>query len=321
MLEAKKANGDSYPPATIRNLLSGINRELTKNKIDVAMLDKSDRRFQELHLTLDTISGELHRAGIGVKKESAKVITLEDEDKCWKEGTLGTSSPKTLQHTVFFYLGLYFVLRGVQEQHDMLLSQLQRVPSDYAVYTEDVYYLYTEFISKNNMHKFTDPRSKNKVVRCYAKPGSDRCLVKLLDTYIQLLPADSTHLYMRPRSTFPLEPAYCRQRVGINTIKKFVAEITTALGDDSGYTNHCLRATSVSRMYNAGIPEKMISEKSGHRSIEGLCAYEHTSDELERMAERSIAGEPTGALCDEVKKVKKEPEEHYYLQQVNSYFQ
>lgn len=74
-------------------------------------------------------------------------------------------------------------------------------------------------------------------------------------------------------------------------------------------------------MYNAGIPEKMISEKSGHRSIEGLCAYEHTSDELERMAERSIAGEPTGALCDEVKKVKKEPEEHYYLQQVNSYFQ
>uniref|UniRef100_A0A1X7SQE5 Tyr recombinase domain-containing protein n=1 Tax=Amphimedon queenslandica TaxID=400682 RepID=A0A1X7SQE5_AMPQE len=83
-----------------------------------------------------------------------------------------------------------------------------------------------------------------------------------------------------------------------------------ALEDDSGYTNHCLRATSVSRMYNAGIPERMISEKSGHKSIEGLRAYERTSDELERMAERSIAGEPSGALC-EVKKVKKEPEEHF----------
>uniref|UniRef100_A0A1X7U6E6 Tyr recombinase domain-containing protein n=1 Tax=Amphimedon queenslandica TaxID=400682 RepID=A0A1X7U6E6_AMPQE len=93
------------------------------------------------------------------------------------------------------------------------------------------------------------------------------------------------------------------KRVGINTIKKFVAEITTALGDDSCYTNHYLRARSVSHMYNAGIREKVISKKSGHKSIEGLCAYERISDELEGMAKRSTAGEPSGALC-EVKKVK-----------------
>uniref|UniRef100_A0A1X7T6K0 Uncharacterized protein n=1 Tax=Amphimedon queenslandica TaxID=400682 RepID=A0A1X7T6K0_AMPQE len=33
VLEARKANGDSYPPSTIRNLLSGINRELTKTRL------------------------------------------------------------------------------------------------------------------------------------------------------------------------------------------------------------------------------------------------------------------------------------------------
>uniref|UniRef100_A0A1X7VJD5 Uncharacterized protein n=1 Tax=Amphimedon queenslandica TaxID=400682 RepID=A0A1X7VJD5_AMPQE len=70
VFEARKANCNSYPPSIIRNLLSGINRKLTKSKIDVAILDKSDHHFQELHLTLDSISSELHRAEIGVKKES-----------------------------------------------------------------------------------------------------------------------------------------------------------------------------------------------------------------------------------------------------------
>jgi hypothetical protein len=115
--------------------------------------------------------------GVGVKKDSAKVITLEEEDLCWEKGTLGTTTPRILQHTVFFYLGLYFVLRGVQEQHDLLLSQLERIPPDYTVFTSDVHYIYTEYISKNNLHKFTNPKAKNKTVRCYAKPGSDRCLV------------------------------------------------------------------------------------------------------------------------------------------------
>lgn len=53
---------------------------------------------------------------------------------------------------------------------------------------------------------------------------------------------------------------------------------------------HCLRATAVSRMYNAGIPESMISSKSGHRSVDELRVYEHPSEALERDTEDCIAG-------------------------------
>lgn len=103
VLEVRKSNGDSYPPNSLRNILSGINRKLVSNGVHVKILDKSDNRFRELHLTLDSICSELHRSGLGLKK-SAQVITIEVEDMLWEKGILGFSNPKVLQNTGFFML-------------------------------------------------------------------------------------------------------------------------------------------------------------------------------------------------------------------------
>ena len=42
-------------------------------------------------------------------------------------------------------------------------------------------------------------------------------------------------------------------------------------------TNHSLRATGATQMYNKGAPEKLIQERTGHRSLEALRAYERTN--------------------------------------------
>lgn len=64
--------------------------------------------------TLDSLSSEVHRQGVGVSKNSAKVIDPSHEGIT----ILGEFSPwlffpKVLQRTVFFYVGLNYVLRGV----------------------------------------------------------------------------------------------------------------------------------------------------------------------------------------------------------------
>ena len=164
VLEVRKQNGEHYPPSTLRSILSGLNREFARNKIRFGILDKNDTRFLDLHQTLDTINSQLHREGIGVATKHASVLTIEDEDLCWEKGSLGYSTPTVLQHTVFFYTGMHFVLRGVQEHHDLMVSQLKRVPVETSVYDATVYYQYTEYISKNNLHRFTDHKFKNKVV-------------------------------------------------------------------------------------------------------------------------------------------------------------
>lgn len=50
------------------------------------------------------------------------------------------------------------------------------------------------------------------------------------------------------------------------------------------YTNHSLQATAITRMYKRGVPEKLISDKSGHRSLKGLRSYKRTSSIQEKAA-------------------------------------
>jgi integrase len=35
------------------------------------------------------------------------------------------------------------------------------------------------------------------------------------------------------------------------------------------YTNHSLRATTATRLYQAGVEEQLIMERTGHRSLDG----------------------------------------------------
>ena len=46
---------------------------------------------------------------------------------------------------------------------------------------------------------------------------------------------------------------------------------------DKPVTNHNLRAYGVKKMFAANVPEKLMMERSGHRSIDGLRQYERTS--------------------------------------------
>ena len=79
------------PPTTIHSLLSGLSREMLKNKFRFAVIDRSDVQFRVLHLTLDSVSSELRSAGIGVSKMSTQVLFPELEDLLWENGALGSN--------------------------------------------------------------------------------------------------------------------------------------------------------------------------------------------------------------------------------------
>lgn len=88
------------------------------------------------------------------------------------------------------------------------------------------------------------------------------------------------------------KPVYATQRAGVNKLKEFVSSISAISGVETKYTNHCQHATAMTRTFNKGVPEKIIAKKSGHRSLDGLRAYEHSSVELERAA-GDIVADPT----------------------------
>ena len=95
VLEARKEDGQAYNPATIRSLLSGLNRVMQENGTQFSILNKADPAFRELLLTLDSITSNLHQQGVGATKNSALVISREHENM-WDKGLLGFDNLRSL---------------------------------------------------------------------------------------------------------------------------------------------------------------------------------------------------------------------------------
>ena len=54
-------------------------------------------------------------------------------------------------------------------------------------------------------------------------------------------------------------------------------------------TNHGLRATGASELFAAGVPEKIIKERTGHRFLDALHVYEHSTS-TQHQAVSTILG-------------------------------
>ena len=181
-------------------------------------------------------------------------------------------------------------MRGGQEQRDLSIHQFTRTPPDISIYDENTYYEYTEYISKNNQHRFKDIHSSNKVVKAYANVESCKCVVKILD--LKKLPSEPKAFYLRPVSSIPKDsdkPWFINSPVGINTLNSILSTISQQAGVNTQYTNHSLRATSATRMYSKNVREKLISEKTGHRSLTALRVYECTSCVQDRALTKAVS--------------------------------
>ena len=150
-------------------------------------------------------------------------------------------------------------------------------PPPYLVYREDT--------SKNHPGGIKGRNIKPKVVYHHANPANtQRCFLRLFRKYQSLCPADA------PADAFYLHPARnptehcwfsCRP-LGNHPLSQTVGRMCKAAGIEGYRTNHSLRATSSSRLYQAGVEEKLVMERSGHRSVEGVRSYKRTSDDQRR---------------------------------------
>lgn len=52
-------------------------------------------------------------------------MCIEDEEKMWKCGVLGTSCPNSVINTLLFFSGKLFALRGGKEQRELTHEQFQ----------------------------------------------------------------------------------------------------------------------------------------------------------------------------------------------------
>ena len=64
---------------------------------------------------------------------------------------------------------------------------------------------------------------------------------------------------------------------------KLKSLLSSAGIDVTGKSNYSLRATGISHMYNSGVPEKLIMERSGHLSSKEVQVYERTTTKQQQV--------------------------------------
>lgn len=62
-------------------------------------------------------------------------------------------------------------------------------------------------------------------------------------------------------------------------------------GIEGKKTNHSLRVSGASTLFEAGVPERVIQQRTGHRSLLSLRMYERVSEGQEKAVSRILTGE------------------------------
>ena len=288
VVETRNSTGGRYPPSTIYQLLTALLRSMRESNANcLNFLELKNSKFKMLHRTLNSLFRQLHESGVGTKVQHTEVITTEEENRLWESGVVGVNSPKSLLNAVFYCNGKGFCLRGGEEHRGLKLSQLQRLKNPDR-------YIYTENYSKNRSGTFDQLHIQKKVVpvicTCTTTTKS-KCHVHILDLYISKLPStileSKSLFYLRPLQNVPSDqaaPWYTTTPVGKNTLALMIRNMCHDIGISGKKTNHSLRATSVTKMFQAQVPEKIIQERTGHRSLAALRMYERTTEEQHKAA-------------------------------------
>lgn len=297
ILEVRKKNGDEFPPNSLFHIVSGIQRYLRYNgKPSVDFFN--DPVFAGFKLNLDAEMKRLQKKGLGSKKRQAEPLSLEEEELLWEKGLIGSTNPQALVDTMLFMNGLYFALRSGEEHRQLRFDpcQIELVEQP----GQRSYLKYTEDISKNRPGGLKGRKTKPKVVIHHAnEENPERCFVQLFKMYNSLCPHD------RPKDAFYLQPLknmkpncwYSSKPIGHNTLEGTVARLCKKAGISGLRTNHSLRATTATRLYQAGVDEQLVMERTGHQSLEGVRSYKHTSEAQQANLSDILNGASTSSMA------------------------
>ena len=274
----RKADGTLYTKKSMQGIKYGLHRHFkTARDIDIMKSDK----FPKSNEAYKAFMVKLKQAGKGSVKHK-KAISKEDMAKIFSSDALDITTPLGLQNKVFMDLMIYFANRGRENLRDMKAE-------DFVVQTNEQnlrYITHRDMLTKSRREDDDEEWSGF----MYEIPGSPRCPVTTFLAYQSVLNPSLDCLWQRPKDAAPAEgPWYMNAPLGVNTLGNKMKDISEAAGCSKKYTNHCLRATTVTVLDRAGFVNRDIMSVTGHRSESSLKHYVSTSDDRKKQMSGKIA--------------------------------
>ncbi len=274
----RKADGSLYTKKSMHGIKYGLHRHFKAVKdVDIT---KSDI-FRRSHEAYKAMMVKLKKEGKGSVRHKDPV-SKEDMAKIFGSESVDITTPLGLQNKVFLDIMIYFANRGRENLREMKVD-------DFVIQTDEQnlrYIAHRDTLTKARRENEDEGYSGF----MYEIPGSPRCPVSSFLAYKAALNPALDLFWQRPKATAPAEgPWYSNSPLGVNTLGNKMKNIAEAAGCGKKYTNHSLRATTVTVLDHAGVASRDIMSVTGHRSESSLKHYAKTSHEMKKEMSSIIA--------------------------------
>ena len=166
-------------------------------------------------------------------------------------------------------------------------------------------------VSKNNPGGLKHRKCDTKQVCHYANvERPEHCFVEIYKQYCLHRPPNVkvNAFYLAPIINPIGIVWYKNQAIGANTLATTMKRLCSKAGVGGYKTNHSLRVTSATRLFQCGTDEQLIMQRTGHRSTDGVRVYKRSSNEQEALLSKVLNREKSALLPPSAIKEGKEKE-------------
>ncbi|XP_061187163.1 uncharacterized protein LOC133195333 [Saccostrea echinata] len=267
--------GQPYPPKSLYMLCVGILRYFRECGIHENFLDEKDSKFYEFRRILSARMSELTVSGVGTRPKQAEPISTETETELWEKRLLGDVTGKALLNTMFFYNCKLFGLRGVDEHRGMEIDLIEL--------GFDKYGHFLKFKGRSNKTFKGGLAQRHVQAKEIVHHFQNMKLYNMHQKYIEIITkcGESRAFYRRALENGPdNELRFSQQAIGVNKLAAIMKTMFLEAGIPGYFTNHSGKRTLATTLYQAGVPEQEMMERTGHRSVESVRKYKRPSTDM-----------------------------------------
>ena len=267
--EVKTNQKKDLTPSALTGIRASIHRTITSQPISGPINILKDREFLPGNKMFEAVCKSYYKRG-NPKPKHKSPIEARDMDKL--KSYFSIDSPDKLQELVWFNLCYYLGRRGREGWRELTKNSLEFKEDDQG--QEYVTIRHTEQ-TKNYQggHKQDDQDYSD--ARMYGTPWSPTDPVSSLKFMLGKLHPECEALFQTPLIKFEKSGTcwYKNEPLGKNSISQLMPKISKEAGLSQIYTAHCVRASTITSLHQAGVDAKQICAISKHKNEQSLNSY------------------------------------------------
>ena len=284
-LSARRQDGSYCKKTSLLSIRAALDRHLRSppfnNCKKVSICDTV--QFNEANKALNSYLKHLASSGKIAGTVHKTPLTAETVQKLFEAGELAsaeTRNPRLLLQTTWFYISLYFGKRGRENQSAMKKSMLRLAVTPSG---EEYFELNKDepgaVLSTKNHTGGLDGTEDHADGKIFASPYSSRCPLQTVKAYLSHLHPEVDALFQRPKDiSLRFDPEkdkiwFERKVLGHNSLENMMRNMTERAGILPYYTNHSLRATTVTVLSSNNVETRQIKAVTGHKSDASIESY------------------------------------------------